>query len=272
MEEDEYYLDRYDYQPQTSVSSTCASVSTSARQDSLGPGPDEEVEIDGVDYEDDYDHLYVDTDGAEQYLREIWSQLGVGYNGYLNLAELYRVCEHIGMSASEEMIEQLFDKLDNDQDGRVSFGEFADGLFKYVHKTTRTAPAATTTAAAAYSSPSHVPSAADPSDPVTSTSQYLDKQTLSPSEHNHPPTFHRFISTFTNFLTINTDKDGYVACLFPVRGRGIQNIHRMSIYTITLCVVVVVVDFRFSAASSCFVHQQWPSIGMEQPVVDLHDQ
>ncbi|KAH9406201.1 hypothetical protein TYRP_013806, partial [Tyrophagus putrescentiae] len=86
-------------------------------------------------YEDDYDHLYVDTDGAEQYLREIWTALGVGDNGYLNLGELYRVCEHIGMTASEEMIEQLFDKLDNDQDGRVSFVEFVDGLFKYVHKT-----------------------------------------------------------------------------------------------------------------------------------------
>lgn len=206
MEEDEYYLDRYDYQPQTSVSSTCTasgSVSTT-RQDSLGPAADEEVEIDG--YEDDYDHLYVDTDGAEEYLREIWSQLGVGYNGYLNLAELYRVCEHIGMSASEEMIEQLFDKLDNDQDGRVSFGEFADGLFKYVHKTHMSTRAATSS----LPSPSHVPSD-DPSDPVTSTTtttQYQDNQTPCSEVQHNQPTFHRFISTFTNFITINTDKDG----------------------------------------------------------------
>lgn len=30
-----------------------------------------------------------------------------------------------------EVIEQLFDKLDYDQDGKVSFDEFLDGLFQY---------------------------------------------------------------------------------------------------------------------------------------------
>lgn len=169
MEEDDYYVDRYDCQSSTSAtvlpSSKMVSTSSTAaasklhhqlssRQSSTesatgniddGPRSLEMDDVEGVTkgegneeedyYEDDYDHLYVDTDGAEQYLREIWTQLGVGDNGYLNLGELYRVCEHIGMSASEEMIEQLFDKLDNDQDGRVSFVEFVDGLFKYVHKT-----------------------------------------------------------------------------------------------------------------------------------------
>lgn len=148
MEEDDYYLDRYDCQsarPPPTMAAVAPAAATTSRQSSTESGP-RSLEMDDGEamlgtndedyYEDDYDHLYGDTDGAEAYLREIWTQLGVGDNGYLNLAELYRVCEHIGMSASEEMIEQLFDKLDNDQDGRVSFVEFVDGLFKYVHKTT----------------------------------------------------------------------------------------------------------------------------------------
>jgi len=32
---------------------------------------------------------------------------------------------------NREIIEQLFDKLDSDQDGRVSFDEFLDGLFQH---------------------------------------------------------------------------------------------------------------------------------------------
>lgn len=69
---------------------------------------------------------------TEQYLRSIWDRLGVGQNGYLNIDELHRVCEHIGMcGVNGEVIEQLFDKLDYDQDGKVSFDEFLDGLFQY---------------------------------------------------------------------------------------------------------------------------------------------
>ncbi|KAJ6218623.1 hypothetical protein RDWZM_009780 [Blomia tropicalis] len=165
MEEDEYYLDRYDCEsakvPIVSSSSSSTTATTTHPSSSSRMIPSRQAstdsslstpEVDNVNvmcdndeeeeeedyYEDDYDHLYVDTDGAEQYLREIWTQLGVGDAGYLNQNELFRVCEHIGMSASDEMIEQLFDKLDNDQDGRVSFDEFVDGLFKYVHKTATT--------------------------------------------------------------------------------------------------------------------------------------
>ena len=44
---------------------------------------------------------------------------------YLTLAELAAVCEHIGMDdMNEEELHQLFDKLDKDSDGRVSFQEF----------------------------------------------------------------------------------------------------------------------------------------------------
>ncbi|CAG2103223.1 unnamed protein product [Medioppia subpectinata] len=69
---------------------------------------------------------------TEQYLKSIWERLGVGGNGYLNIDDLYRVCEHIGMvGINGDIIEQLFDKLDEDQDGRVSFDEFLDGLFRH---------------------------------------------------------------------------------------------------------------------------------------------
>lgn len=152
MEDDEYYLDTYDCQPspETLAANGLPSTSQSPSHDN-NIKEEEEEGLSSINsltmgvssnngggedggYQDDYDHVYVDTAGAELYLRTIWSQLNVGLNGYLNLSELYQVCEHIGMSASPDMIEQLFDKLDNDQDGRVSFAEFVDGLFKYVHR------------------------------------------------------------------------------------------------------------------------------------------
>lgn len=162
MDDDDYYLDRYDCPPsepseatrdRTGGSASGANISQPVghldEETLLLDSPDNSLithqphDASGVDvidgeFQDDYDHLYVDEVGAEMYLSEIWEQLGVGQNGYLNLEELFRVCEHIGMSASEDMIEQLFDKLDNDQDGRLSFNELVNGLFKYVHKTSTT--------------------------------------------------------------------------------------------------------------------------------------
>lgn len=229
MDEDEYYLDRYDCEPHSSMPSTPTEKSFL-----LNPAltPEEDVELDGVDYEDDYDHLYVDTDGAEEYLREIWTHLGVGYNGYLNLSELYRVCEHIGMSASEDMIEQLFDKLDNDQDGRVSFGEFVDGLFKYVHKThmatkSSVCPPSTSSPHSATqvscSAPATEPEHISPcygvsqinsqSGGVYCADKSIEVATCATTDmfdesgRGVPDPFH-YISSFTNFLSISTDKDG----------------------------------------------------------------
>lgn len=65
------------------------------------------------------------SENEEDYLKSIWLKLGVGSDGFLNQEGLTRVCEHIGMEKmSEEVISQLFEKLDVDQDGKISFDEF----------------------------------------------------------------------------------------------------------------------------------------------------
>ncbi|CAL1297190.1 unnamed protein product [Larinioides sclopetarius] len=66
-----------------------------------------------------------------QYLQETWKKLNIGQSGYLNVEELALVCEHIGMDMTEEVISQLFEKLDCDQDGQISFDEFLQGLFQH---------------------------------------------------------------------------------------------------------------------------------------------
>ncbi|XP_057374956.1 ninein-like isoform X2 [Daphnia carinata] len=65
------------------------------------------------------------NESEEDYLRTTWGKLGVGQDGYLDQSQLALVCECIGMEKlSDEVIAQLFDKLDLDHDGRISFGEF----------------------------------------------------------------------------------------------------------------------------------------------------
>nr|CAH0106025.1 unnamed protein product [Daphnia galeata] len=65
------------------------------------------------------------NESEEDYLRTTWGKLGVGKDGYLDQSQLALVCECIGMEKlSDEVIAQLFDKLDLDHDGRISFGEF----------------------------------------------------------------------------------------------------------------------------------------------------
>lgn len=66
-----------------------------------------------------------------QYLQETWKKLNIGQSGFLNVEELALVCEHIGMDMTEEVISQLFEKLDCDQDGQISFDEFLQGLFQH---------------------------------------------------------------------------------------------------------------------------------------------
>ncbi|XP_022373290.1 ninein-like protein isoform X2 [Enhydra lutris kenyoni] len=71
-------------------------------------------------------------DTLESQVRVIWEELGVGSSGHLNEQELAIVCESIGLQGLEkEELEDLFNKLDQDGDGRVSLEEFQLGLFNH---------------------------------------------------------------------------------------------------------------------------------------------
>ncbi|XP_069091191.1 ninein-like protein isoform X1 [Pleurodeles waltl] len=72
------------------------------------------------------------SDMTENQVRDIWEELDVGNNGYLNKQELEAVCGSIGLKdLKKEEIEDLFNTLDQDGDGRVSFKEFQLGLFSH---------------------------------------------------------------------------------------------------------------------------------------------
>ncbi|XP_078505153.1 ninein-like protein isoform X3 [Lissotriton helveticus] len=72
------------------------------------------------------------SDMTENQVRDIWEELDVGNNGYLNKQELEAVCGSIGLKdLKKEEIEDLFHTLDQDGDGRVSFKEFQLGLFSH---------------------------------------------------------------------------------------------------------------------------------------------
>ncbi|CAI5771262.1 isoform X2 [Podarcis lilfordi] len=69
---------------------------------------------------------------TENQVRDIWEDLGVGKNGHLNKQELATVCKNIGLKEMEkEDLEDLFNQLDSDGDGRVSLKEFQLGLFNH---------------------------------------------------------------------------------------------------------------------------------------------
>ncbi|XP_016074549.1 PREDICTED: ninein-like protein isoform X2 [Miniopterus natalensis] len=71
-------------------------------------------------------------DTPESQVRGIWEELGVGSSGHLNEQELALVCQSIGLQGlKKEELEDLFNKLDQDQDGRVSLEEFQLGLFTH---------------------------------------------------------------------------------------------------------------------------------------------
>uniref|UniRef100_G1Q3K0 Ninein-like protein n=1 Tax=Myotis lucifugus TaxID=59463 RepID=G1Q3K0_MYOLU len=72
------------------------------------------------------------SDTPESQVRAIWEELGVGSSGHLNEQELALVCQSIGLQGlKKEELEDLFNKLDQDQDGRVSLAEFQRGLFNH---------------------------------------------------------------------------------------------------------------------------------------------
>ncbi|XP_006163656.1 ninein-like protein isoform X1 [Tupaia chinensis] len=71
-------------------------------------------------------------DTPESQVRGIWEELGVGSSGHLNEQELAVVCQSIGLQGlRQEELEDLFNKLDQDGDGRVSLQEFQLGLFSH---------------------------------------------------------------------------------------------------------------------------------------------
>ncbi|XP_007476656.2 ninein-like protein isoform X1 [Monodelphis domestica] len=71
-------------------------------------------------------------DITENQVRGIWEELGVGSSGYLDEEELATVCKSIGLQELEkEELEDLFNKLDQDGDGKVSFKEFQLGVFSH---------------------------------------------------------------------------------------------------------------------------------------------
>ncbi|XP_036911420.1 ninein-like protein isoform X3 [Sturnira hondurensis] len=71
-------------------------------------------------------------DTPESQVQDIWEELGVGSSGHLNKQELALVCQCIGLQGlKKEELEDLFNKLDQDRDGRVSLEEFQLGLFDH---------------------------------------------------------------------------------------------------------------------------------------------
>ncbi|XP_067901771.1 ninein-like protein [Heterodontus francisci] len=71
-------------------------------------------------------------EATENHVQAIWDELGVGKNGYLNKKELATVCDNIGLKDLKgEEVSDLFRKLDEDGDGKVSLNEFLLGLFHH---------------------------------------------------------------------------------------------------------------------------------------------
>uniref|UniRef100_A0A9L9PYA0 Ninein-like protein n=1 Tax=Homo sapiens TaxID=9606 RepID=A0A9L9PYA0_HUMAN len=71
-------------------------------------------------------------DTPESQIRGVWEELGVGSSGHLSEQELAVVCQSVGLQGLEkEELEDLFNKLDQDGDGKVSLEEFQLGLFSH---------------------------------------------------------------------------------------------------------------------------------------------
>ncbi|XP_054260732.1 blastoderm-specific protein 25D [Macrosteles quadrilineatus] len=76
---------------------------------------------------------------GEAELRKAWRKLGVGTDGYLDPTELALVCRAVGMEKmADEVVKQVFAKLDVDAEGRISFEEFLE-LFRSTHTQTQSA-------------------------------------------------------------------------------------------------------------------------------------
>ncbi|ROT84026.1 Ninein-like protein [Penaeus vannamei] len=103
---------------ETAPSAVCASQPLEALEEQLNTtiSPEQDSQPPSLAYS---------GDNEEEYLRATWQRLGVGHDGYLSLEELATVCHAIGMEkVANEVLEQLFSRLDVDGDGRISFEEF----------------------------------------------------------------------------------------------------------------------------------------------------
>ncbi|XP_076970177.1 ninein-like protein isoform X2 [Tamandua tetradactyla] len=71
-------------------------------------------------------------DMSESQVRGIWDELGVGSSSHLSKQQLALICQNIGLQGLEkEELEDLFNKLDQDGDGKVSLEEFQLGLLSH---------------------------------------------------------------------------------------------------------------------------------------------
>jgi hypothetical protein len=61
----------------------------------------------------------------EESVRATWEQLGTTHEGYLGQTELRLVCKAVGLErAADELVQQLFQRLGVEPDGRISFEQF----------------------------------------------------------------------------------------------------------------------------------------------------
>ncbi|CAH0554943.1 unnamed protein product [Brassicogethes aeneus] len=66
---------------------------------------------------------------TEDMLREVWKNLGVGKDGYLNQTELMLVCDAIGLhKLADGVLRQLSDKLPLNYEDKISFQEVMEAL------------------------------------------------------------------------------------------------------------------------------------------------
>jgi Ca2+-binding EF-hand superfamily protein len=61
----------------------------------------------------------------EECVRATWEKLGAAHEGFLGREELKLVCKASGLEGmADELVQQLFERLGVEPDGRISFEQF----------------------------------------------------------------------------------------------------------------------------------------------------